>query len=357
MKIRYLVAAVAAAFAGAASAQQAGPQVGFYGVLDAFGEYNSGGQDGSRFAVQSGGVAGSRLGVRISQDLGGGLKVIGRAEAGVGADTGTSTQGGRVFGRQVFAGFGGNFGTVTFGRQYTPYFLLADSTDPFGTGYGSAFNTGVMSLASRVNSSIVYESPNFSGFVGRAMLGAGETNGETGGNLVSLGGDFTAGNLFVGLAYVQDKRVGGTTGGEENFVAGSDDATAMLLGATYSLGAFKLYGGYAQTSADLIGPPATSVDRDEYQFGVSWAFSPKWTAAFGYGSSKVDNVADSTGTIYTLGLTYAMAKNLNLYGIYSKHSNDSNVGYGPSGASSTNDYAFLDGQDPSGIAVGFTFRF
>lgn len=349
MKVRYLVAAVAAAFAGVASAQQT-PQVSFYGVLDGFVEYNTGGESGSRLAVQSGGVAGSRLGIRATQDLGGGLRALGRVEAGLGSDTGTSTQGGRVYGRQAWAGFAGGFGQVTLGRQYTHHFLLADSTDPFGTGYGSAFNTGVVTTVSRVDNSVAYESPNFSGFKFAAIVGAGETQGETGKNVINVGGDFTAGPLFVGLSVLQDKRFPGTlTAGD------TEKVTATLLGATYSLGAAKLYGGIGRAEQAIVG--FNDLKRDEYQFGATFAVSPQTTLAAGMGTSKVKDVSGSRASVYSLGVTQSLAKNLNVYGIYSKHKNSDAVNFGPSGASSTDDYNVLDGQDPTGIAVGFTFRF
>ena len=48
------------------------------------------------------GPAGSRVGFRAVEDLGDGLKIMALMESGFGVDTGTSFQGGRLFGRQVF---------------------------------------------------------------------------------------------------------------------------------------------------------------------------------------------------------------------------------------------------------------
>ncbi len=59
---------------------------------------------GSRVALQSGGYSGSRWGLRGTEDLGAGYKAVFALESGFGVDTGTSQQGGRLFGRQAFVG-------------------------------------------------------------------------------------------------------------------------------------------------------------------------------------------------------------------------------------------------------------
>ncbi|WGS53291.1 porin [Paraburkholderia sp. D15] len=83
----------------------------------------------------------SRWGLRGTEDLGGGLAAIFDVESGFNVTSGTSNQGGRLFGRQAWVGFKGPFGTLTFGRQYTMTYWASLDSDLLGpdiySGLGS----------------------------------------------------------------------------------------------------------------------------------------------------------------------------------------------------------------------------
>jgi len=76
--------------------------VTMYGIVDTF--VQGARAENSLSRVQSGGLSGSRLGFRGTDDLGSGLYGIYTLEAGINTDDGTSGQGGALFGRQVFVG-------------------------------------------------------------------------------------------------------------------------------------------------------------------------------------------------------------------------------------------------------------
>lgn len=122
-------------FAGAAlamftAAAHAQSSVLIYGILDEAITYtnNTGTSNangtvspaGSKFAMDSlSGTAGSRLGFRGDEDLGGGLHTIFTMESGVNLPAGSLGQGGLMWGRQIFVGLrSAKFGQVTLGRQY-----------------------------------------------------------------------------------------------------------------------------------------------------------------------------------------------------------------------------------------------
>lgn len=124
-----------ACFAHAAQAQQS--SVTLYGVLDMNIEYINNmaqggtpaarGPAGNRFAMNSGGIGGSRWGLRGVEDLGSGYKALFVLESGFTADDGKLGNSNRLFGRQAFAGLSGQFGKLTFGRQYISMFdVFAD---------------------------------------------------------------------------------------------------------------------------------------------------------------------------------------------------------------------------------------
>jgi len=69
--------------------------------------------------------AGSRFGLKGSEDLGGGTKAIFQLEEGFNSATGAQSVSGLAFNRQAWVGMtNGTFGTLTAGRQYTSYYTL-----------------------------------------------------------------------------------------------------------------------------------------------------------------------------------------------------------------------------------------
>jgi predicted porin len=83
---------------GVASAQSS---VTLYGILDLSIAHESNGA-GSVTKMESGVYNGGRVGMRGTEDLGGGLSANFQLEMGVNADDGTSAQGGILFGRQAW---------------------------------------------------------------------------------------------------------------------------------------------------------------------------------------------------------------------------------------------------------------
>ena len=141
-KLLPLTAAATLLGGGAAHAQT----VTVYGVLDAAVEHLSNvGADGhsdNRMPNLAGSVP-SRLGLRGSEDLGGGLSAVFTIEQGFGIDSGSLNQGGRTWGRQAFVGLKGLWGQASLGRQYSMLFyslLDADTLGPNLFGSGSLDN-------------------------------------------------------------------------------------------------------------------------------------------------------------------------------------------------------------------------
>ncbi len=111
----------------------------------------------------------SRLGVRGEEDLGGGLSAIYQYEFGV-----DPTEGGNFSnGRPAWVGLkGASWGSFTIGTQWTPYYNAVG-------GVGDVFNSVKVydndtylgnSFGVRMDNSILYSTPNWSGFSAQAML-------------------------------------------------------------------------------------------------------------------------------------------------------------------------------------------
>lgn len=69
--------------------------------------------------VGSGGYAGSRLGFRGADDLGGGLRALFLIEHGFNADDGAAASPATFWNRQAYVGLASPWGEVLLGRQYS----------------------------------------------------------------------------------------------------------------------------------------------------------------------------------------------------------------------------------------------
>jgi len=244
MKMKHwALATVVAAAAGSACAQS---NVTIYGLFDVGGQLEDS-SAGKTVKVVSGGRSGSRLGFRGSEDLGGGLSAIWVGESGLNLDTGGLGQGGRFFGRQVYVGLKGGFGTLVAGRVATfgagtGNFDMFGEVDPLATAFGIAGVGSTMSSATglRVDNTILYQSPDIQGFQAGVLHSLQAVNNEVAGRgnnmyLTGLGTRYAAGPLYAALTY---EKINNPTGGK--------DENHLQLGATWDFKLIRLHAAYAR---------------------------------------------------------------------------------------------------------------
>lgn len=324
MKKSLLALAVLGVFAGAASAQSTTPStVTLYGIIDTGVRYtNPSGQNpvkNDTFDVYSGSQSGSRWGLRGSEDLGSGLRAVFTLESGFNVDTGTSAQGGRLFGRQAFAGLAGNWGEVRLGRQMAAGYEYFIDVDPFGAGF---FDAGLQRTFSSVNAlrldnTIMYRSPTVSGFSGLVGYSFNPVASE------SPKLDNNPHTWTVGLRYGQGPFLGVLT--YENV-----HNPLCYTGAEFSAtGALNT--GVAQaagTDGKLSCPVGTIGGRaqEHYQAGATYDFKVvKLHAAYAYERHQftLDTVTPSDKSqSYMGGLSVPVAGG-NLFGMYQKRQDKS----------------------------------
>ncbi len=273
---------VALAFAGAASAQSS---VTLFGVMDASFSYyqtkseyyNLPGLSGTTSAKQSqtalspSGYNSSRLGLRGTEDLGGGISANYWLEAPVSNDTGGASI---AFTRRSTVSLSGTLGELRLGRDYTATFWNDGVFDPLtvngvGTNLIAVVNSNLAvsrSLATggllgggasagtdnylRTSNSVGYFLPaGLGGFYGQVQYAFHEqvkydpgattpvalNNSRTGGY---AGGRFGYANnaLDIALAY------GASTVGDNYFLGTTTLLKTANLGPSYDLGVLKLSG-------------------------------------------------------------------------------------------------------------------
>jgi len=315
-----LVALAVLAASGAAMAQST---VTLYGVADIFLANSKAGVGAASLTttvLNSGGVSGSRWGLKGSEDLGGGLKANFQLESGFDISTGASQQG-ALFGRQAYVGFSGGFGSVNLGRQYSAYDSLRGATN---NTYDSAVATtatvwgaGVADYTGRVNNAIRYDSPNMGGFSAAVMVGLGEDNatvGSTASSNTSLQLKYAAGPLLVGFAY-QDQKAAALAG------AASVSTTYSMLAGSYNFGVANVVAGFNTAKVGTL-------KDNEFQLGANFPVGAAANVAVGYTSATGDNngVTTVNATGYSIAGYYSLSKRTSLYAGWNKTSSDNNAG-------------------------------
>jgi GBP family porin len=122
----------------------------------------SGGVAGKVNKISSGVGSVSRLGFRGSEDLGGATSAIYQLELGTKIDTGEIDAAGTIFNRQAFVGLkSATLGTLSLGRQYTPYYVTISMADPFGTSYAGNIKNLFPTAGNntRASNTVLYASP------------------------------------------------------------------------------------------------------------------------------------------------------------------------------------------------------
>lgn len=340
-------AAIGAIALAAACAAQAQSSVTVYGIVDLFVQYGKG--DSTQLAVQSGGVSGSRLGFKGSEDLGSGLKAQFQLEQGILADTGALANTTNVWSRQAWVGLSSDaWGALIAGRQTIPQYDILDAFDTFGTGVGSSSSSGIVSTTSRANNSLKYRLPTMGGFSGVALVGAGETtssaiNSGDNANVYALGGTYTAGPFSAGLALNVFKRA----------TNAQVDARYVMVTAAYDLGVAKVSGA-VQKVRNLSG--VDGVDRNEAMLGVSVPVTERNTLSAAIGQVSTVGNADLNARQWTLGATHVMSKRTSFYGVLSGIDNSALTSYTTTAANGLGPTTSA-GKDVTSLQVGIRHAF
>jgi predicted porin len=266
----------------------------------------------------------SRLEFDAEEDLGNGLKAIGRL-----AFQYDPSNGDGEVARDQWAGLKGGFGTVKVGRLGSTYKMYGGVTwDPYVATFlqarrGGGMNGGVFGgHNSFVNDIIEYTTPKLGGFTLQAQYVADDTDPGGSNNVkdgsYNLGGKWKGGPVEViavtshqerdnadaldnskvgarftsgGLtAYVQYEDVdnGGPIRANGNSLVGNaGEGSFLVVGAGYKFGNNLVAGNVGGFDADNGGS-----DVDYFALGLTHFFSKKTRVYAGYANTKVDNGED-----------------------------------------------------------------
>lgn len=170
---------------GACGTAAAQSNVSMYGIIDLGITHVDNLPGGAKLYERPGSKDGSRLGFQGSEDLGGGLSAVFKLEAGFNPDDGTAGQANSLFNRASWLGLSDKkLGTLTIGRQYSPYFDAMNALGPVPVVTGAAGDhpgdIDGLDITIRNNNSVKYTSAKWHGVTVGAMVASGEQAGSTG---------------------------------------------------------------------------------------------------------------------------------------------------------------------------------
>ena len=369
------------------------PGLTMFGIIDQALESGSYG-DGSVLRLTGSGYTTQRFGVRGNEDLGGGMRANFWLEASLGPDVGTGGAGttspsvagaaagvaqnkttgvtSQQWDRAATVGLSSpSWGALNLGRQYTPWFSAWARSDVFRVaGVGSSY--ALQFQNTRMNNSIRYDSPGFSGFqviLGYALSDQGSAYGFT----ESVGGA-AATSAATGLAvnqkasgrqssaalvYDNGPWQGGLGYAKVNGVTAVGAATPIIqttqwsANGSYNFNIVKLIVGYSSWHNDA---QPRSVDRTTWNIHLAFPVTATSTVYIGTQSMKDKILSSNNARQIGLQYAYNMSKRTTLYATYGRISND-NTGAAAllSGSAATNNAQA--GFDPSAIQLGVNHVF
>lgn len=180
--------------------------VTLYGIISAGVEYVTNESGSHNVKVLSGPNSNSRWGLRVNEDLGGGLSAVATLENGFDLMTGKFQQGGREFGRQAWVGLSSTtYGTISAGRQYDMFWdfylpLIPAAMNGLAISVGD--NDNIFG-GFRYSNSLKYISPTYRGLKGEALYAFSNKAGDFSQNrAVSAGIQYANSSFNVAIAYL-----------------------------------------------------------------------------------------------------------------------------------------------------------
>jgi predicted porin len=350
MNKKLVAVAVAGVLASPLAAQAQTANVTLYGRLNINYELVNGRQDdGSNPNVSRLSANSSRVGIRGTESLGGGLNAVFQIESDVRGDT-NNVNG--FSSRNTFVGLQGPWGTLKAGNMDAPY----DDLHPI-FGNVPTYTTSILSTAAiwannggynkqtgsfdaRLGNSVRYDSPVWAGFNFSGQVSMRDSSGTDGGGnygdhveelrhayVFGLGGFYNNGPIQIGMGY------------ERNIKVRGPNLNDFAFGVTggYNFGLVRPALVYERLDYDTL---TGSLKRDLWGVTVTAPIGPgalyaawihgndgKGGAVDGTRVGGVTKGSDTSADQWEISYTYPLSKRTQAYAGYVKIQNDSKAAY------------------------------
>jgi predicted porin len=301
----------------------------------------------SNIKLGSGVWYGSRFGLKGSEDLGGGYKTVFQLESGFNVNTGAQQFANALFARQSWIGVTTpGYGTLSAGRQYTPYYTLISPYGPTNwlTGFTASHpgDLDEMNTNYRANNSIVYMSPKIAGFtVGGSYAFAGVPGSVNQGSTWAAAIQYAVGpiGLAAGVTRVNNSTPGGGAYGADSTTnsGGQPGVSAVTNGYQTAQAQQRIAAGGNYHFSDMLDvslsysnvqyiPGINSRFRDTAIFNtvgivLHWKASAAWDISGGYAYTHASQANGITNEAqynqFSASQLYSLSKRTSLYALES----------------------------------------
>ncbi|MFM0114688.1 porin [Paraburkholderia nemoris] len=311
--------------------------VTLYGAVDDAIGYTSNQKGKSNVYLKSGSLESSKFGFKGSEDLGGGTQAFFRLESGFNVNNGAMSDVGYIFSRLAYVGVGNDrYGSLTLGRQYTPYLLYVGAlgSAPVLTGATGAHPGDIdqLDVDSRASNAVTYTSPNIAGLQVSTLYALGGVAGDfPSGNTFSAALKYDYKQLALAVGYLKVTN-NDTPGRFSTSATGTFDQSPINAGyvsahsvqylaaaANYTFGPLLLGLNYANVQ---YKPDSGSLFRDTAIFNnfgaiATYQINPAITFAGGYSytrASSANGVSDPARFHqFSFEQTYSLSKRSTIY--------------------------------------------
>jgi predicted porin len=290
--------------------------------------------------------SGSRLGFRVNEGLGGGMRAFVVMETGVNIDNGSTTgqsgapntSSGTWASRDSYVGVGGGWGDVRLGRQsvwWANGVIAQTGANYINTAADGVINDpGALLIPSARTSNVIsYNTPTFGGFNASLSYGAGSESAGAGANadasLWGLTGRYTSGPIRAQFDWARNKSASPTVGDRPavtGIKAGLGWAYAPGSQISGIIGRLQNDNITATSDLGVAGlPVGTDVKQNFWLLNWEHMIGPWQLLAQYYQNGKIKGVPDNQDTsskAYTLAAKYYLSKRTGVYASYTTVRND-----------------------------------
>jgi len=288
----------------------------------------------------------SQFNFRVTQDLGGGMKANWRSETDFVVTSNAANQGSTVptaasfMNGEQLLGLSGGFGKAEFGALNNAALFAHLYAQPFGTAIGSGFGqvsgsaigavgsttiSGTATANVRLDNSMRYTTPSFSGVTAALLLRPKQANGAA---------NFNASLGQANQAAATDFNINYNAGPiNATFVTATNDATSYAgnkgsysaLTGNYNMGALTVYAGLQNlklnntAGANLWGTNTFNIAA-QYDMGAN-----RFMANYAKVTDKSTVASSSKTGMLSLGYEYALSKTTSAVARYESIKDDLGV--------------------------------
>jgi len=246
----------------------------------------------------------SRVGIKGSEDLGGGLKAVYKMEWGVMISNGNDGAGSEFqastdqafTNRNAYVGLAGDWGTFLVGRHDTPLKISTGSLDYFSDqagDYNVQANGGFADR--RADGTAAYISPNLAGFTLAAAIVPGENDQANSlADAYSVAAMYSNSGFFASAAYEAGDS-------DIDALGGAADLAQYRFGLGYDGGEWKVGLAYENMELDWTDSMVSDFDQDRWMLNGAYNFGNNTIKAKYFD-------ADETVDGYAIGFDHNFSK-------------------------------------------------